>query len=116
MSRSVHATLYKVFDGELSALLDTVLAGEVVVDRDTAERLIRTIGALLHLHTQHPVDSHGRCCSCRPLRMWRWPWRRRAACSVHIALSFFLRQPPDSVLTALAEPERQGRSEILGLR
>lgn len=45
MSRSVHANLYRVFDRDLSELLDTVLAGEV-----TAERLVRTVGALVHLH------------------------------------------------------------------
>jgi len=95
--------LYRVFERELSELLDTVLAGEVVADRDTAERIIRTIGALVHLHAQHPVDAHGWCSSCRPPRM-RWP-RRRSACSVHAALSFFLRQPPDFILTALTEPE-----------
>jgi len=100
----VRATLYRVFDSELSELLDTVLAGEVVTDRATAERLIRTVGALIRLHGQHPVDSHGRCCSCRPPRRW-WLWRRRAVCSVHVALSFFLRHTPDSVHTALTEPQ-----------
>ncbi len=109
MSRSVHATLYKVFDGELSELLDTVLAGEVVADRATAERLIRTVGALVRLHGQHPIDAHGRCFSCRLPRRW-WPWRRRSVCSVHVALSFFLRQTPDSVHTALTEPEPQKAS------
>ncbi|MGH3611270.1 MAG: hypothetical protein ACRDRK_01330 [Pseudonocardia sp.] len=44
MSRSVNATLYRVFGREQSELLDTVLAGEVIADRDTAERLIRTAG------------------------------------------------------------------------
>jgi hypothetical protein len=112
VTRSVHATLYRVFDRELSKLLDTVLAGEVVADRDTAERLIRSVGALMHLHAQHPVDAHGRCASCRPPRMWWLPlWRRRSACSVHVALSFFLRQPPDFVLTALAEPEFHGANQ-----
>lgn len=109
MNRSVHATLHQVFDRELSELLDTVLAGEVVTDRDTAERLVRAVGALVRLHGQHPVDSHGRCCSCRPPRRW-WPWRRRSVCLVHVALGFFLRKTPDSVLAALAEPEPQKTS------
>jgi hypothetical protein len=38
----VHATLCRVFGDELSGLLDTVLAGEVVSGRDTAERLVRS--------------------------------------------------------------------------
>lgn len=105
MSRSVHATLYKVFDGELSELLDTVLAGEVVADRDTAERLVRTVGALVYLHGRHPIDAHGRCVLCRPPRCWWWPWPKRSTCSVHVALSFFLRQPSDFVRTALTESE-----------
>ncbi|MGH3838868.1 MAG: hypothetical protein ACRDSF_24710, partial [Pseudonocardiaceae bacterium] len=88
MSRSVHATLYQVFDGELSELLDTVLAGEVVADRDTAERLVRTVGVLVYLHGRHPIDAHGRCALCRPPRRWWRVWPKRSMCSVHVALSF----------------------------
>lgn len=86
VSRSVHATMYQVFDRELSHLLDVVLAGDVVDDRETAERLVRTVGALVHLHEQHPIDAHGRCAACV---QW-WPWRR-ATCSVRAALSYFRR-------------------------
>lgn len=107
MSRSVHATLlYRVFDRELSELLEVVLAGEVVTDRDIAERLVRTVGALVRVHAQHPVDAAGRCSSCRPPRRW-WLWRRTATCTVHVALGYFLRHTPDSVLAALTEPERR---------
>ncbi|MGH3611645.1 MAG: hypothetical protein ACRDRK_03295 [Pseudonocardia sp.] len=103
----MNATFYRVFDRELSELLDTVLAGEVIADRETAERLIGSIGALLHLRAQHPVDAHGRCSSCRSPRI-RWPWRR-SVCSVHAALSFYL-CPPDFVLTAVTEPEHDEAS------
>lgn len=56
---SVHATLYRVVDRELRHLLDTVLAGDVGADRETTELLARTVGALVRLHAQHPVDAHG---------------------------------------------------------
>ncbi|MGH3806762.1 MAG: hypothetical protein ACRDRU_09035 [Pseudonocardiaceae bacterium] len=102
MSLSVHATLYRVFGAELSELLDTVLAGEVVSDRATAERLVRSVGALAYLHERHTIDKHGRCGQCwQAPRRWRRPWPKRSTCSVHAALSFFLRQPDDFVLTAL---------------
>lgn len=108
MNQSVSKTVHRVFEQELTSLLDTVLAGEVVTDRATAERLVRTLGALVRLHGQHPVDSHGRCALCRPpRRWWWWPWRRQFPCSVHVALSFFLRQTSDSVLAALTEPQQR---------
>lgn len=100
MNLSVHATLHRVFAAELSELLDTVLAGEVA-DRATAERLVRSVGALVHLHERHPIDKHGRCGRCwTPPRRW-CPWPKRSTCSVHAALSLFLRQPDDFVLTTL---------------
>lgn len=104
VSRSVHATLYQVFDRELTHLLDVVLAGDVIEDRETAERLVRTLGALVHLHGKHPIDAHGRCTSCRPPGVRWWPWRR-AVCTVHTTLSYFLRQPPDTVINTLTEPK-----------
>jgi len=101
VSLSVHATLHRVFGAELSELLDTVLAGEVA-DRATAERLVRSVGALVYLHERHPIDAQGRCGQCwRAPRRWRRPWPKRSTCSVHTALSLFLRQPHDFVLTAL---------------
>lgn len=96
-------TLYRFFDDELSDLLDTVLAGEVVSDRATAERLVRSVGALVHLHQQHPVDARGRCGVCCPVRRWWRPWSKRSICTVHTALSFYLWQPCDSVLKALVQ-------------
>ncbi len=70
VSLSVSATLHEVHGQELVELLDTVLAGEVVADRDVAERLVRSIGALVHLHQRHRLDTHGRCTVCWPRRWW----------------------------------------------
>ncbi len=104
MSRSVCVAVYRVFGNELSELLDTVLAGEVVSDRDTAERLVRSVGALVDLHNLHRIDRRGRCGLCWPVqRRWWWPWSRRSTCTVHTALSFHLRQPSKFVLTTLTE-------------
>ncbi len=89
----MHTMLYRFFDDELANLLDTVLAGEVVADRATAERLVRSVGALAHLHTQHPIDTRGRCEVCCPPRHWWRRWPRRSTCTVHTALSFYLWQP-----------------------
>lgn len=93
---AVPATLHEMYGQELAELLDTVLAGEVVTDRDIAERLVRSIGALEHLHQRHRLDTHGRCAVCRPRRRW-CPWPpKRSTCTVHAALSFFLQQPGKS--------------------
>lgn len=100
MSRSAYVAVHRVFGNELSELLDTVLGGEVVSDRDTAERLVRSVGALVDLHARHRIDRQGRCGVCWPVpRSWWWPWRRRSTCTVHAALSFHLRQPSNFILT-----------------
>ncbi len=97
MNHSVHATMYRFFDDELSGLLDMVLSGDVVSDRAAAERLVRSVGALVHLHKRHPIDARGRCTLCWPVpRRWWRPWPSRSTCSVHAALSFYLRHPPTS--------------------
>lgn len=104
---SVRTTLYRVFDEELSDLLDLVLAGEVISDRATADRLARSVGALAHLHGQHAIDGRGRCALCWSIpRRWWYPWRKRSTCTVHAALCFFLRQPSDFVLSALDSAPR----------
>lgn len=101
-------TLYRVFDEELSDLLDTVLAGEVISDRVTAERLVRSVGALVSLHGRHPIDARGRCALCWsiPRRWWR-PWPQRSTCTVHAALCFFLRSPSNFVASALDEQSKR---------
>lgn len=92
--RPVHATLYEAYGRELGVLLDELLAGEVVSDRVTAERLVRAVGTLQRLHDRHRLDRHGRCAICWPMpRTWWRPWPKRSICTVHAALTFFLRQP-----------------------
>ena len=104
MNRSVPQTLHCVFAQELTSLLDTILAGEAVSDRATAERLVRALGALSHVHQRHVIDAYGRCQVCWGIgrRSWR-PWPRRTECSVHAALSFFLHQQPGHVLSVPAD-------------
>jgi hypothetical protein len=63
---------------ELASLQDLAL---VIDGRDTAERLIRVVGAVVALHDQHAVDTRGRCRHCRPTR--RVAWWRRHPCTVH---------------------------------
>jgi hypothetical protein len=100
MSPSVHATLYQVHGHELAELLDLLLAGEVVTDRTTAERLIRTVGALLRLHGWHQPDNHGHCglCWTPPRHPWR-PWPTRSACTVHNALGSYFPRPTRQTAT-----------------
>lgn len=91
----MHTTLYKAHGRELSELLDELLAGEVVSDRVTAERLVRAVGTLQRLHDRHWLDRHGRCTVCWPIpRTWWRPWLKRSICTVHVALSSFLQQQP----------------------
>lgn len=110
MSLLVPATLHEAYSQELAELLDTLLAGEVVTDRDIAERLVRSIGALMHLHQQHRLGAHSRCGICWPRRRW-CPWPpKRFTCTVHAALGFFLRQPSDLIITALTDQSVQASS------
>jgi hypothetical protein len=104
VSPSVYATLYEKYGQELSELLELILNGEVVSDRVTAERLVRSVGALLQLHGKHRLDSRGRCAVCwsAPRTWWRL-WRKRSACTVHTTLRFHMRQPERFIWAALGD-------------
>lgn len=99
---------YRVFHGELSDVLDTVLAGDIIADRAVAERVVRWLGVVVCLHERHGIDERGRCAVCWavPRRWWR-PWPRRSTCTVYSALSFFLRQPTESVLATIEDQPKQ---------
>ncbi len=65
-------------------------------------QVVRVVGVLVRLHQSHQVDEQGRCSICWPVpRTWWRPWPRRSACTVHTALSFYLRQPDRFVLAAI---------------
>jgi len=104
MGYSAHVTRYRVFHGELSNLLDLVLAGDIVADQITAERLVRAMGTLVHLQEQHCIDKRGRCAVCWtvPCRWWR-PWPKRSTCTVHEVFNFFFRQPTEKILAAIED-------------
>jgi hypothetical protein len=92
---------YQAYGRELAELLELVLAGDLVADRAAAERLVCSLGALVRLQQCHRVDEHGRCSTCRSApRAW-WPWPKRITCTVHSALSFYLRQPERFVLSVI---------------
>jgi hypothetical protein len=67
---------------DLTDLRDLAL---VVDERETAERLLRIIGALAALSERHAVDRRGRCAMCRPAR--RLLPRRRRDCTVYATLA-----------------------------
>jgi hypothetical protein len=83
-------TLYAAYGRELAELLEQVLAGDLVADRAVAERLVRSLEALVWLQQRHRVDEHGRCLLPRT---WWWPWPKRTTCTVHSALGLYLGQP-----------------------
>lgn len=92
--------------GSLRSCWIKIVAGEVpavVVDQATAERwLFRLAGALMRLQERHRVDEHGQCSICWPVpRTWWRPWLRRATCTVHTALGFYLGQPERFVFPAI---------------
>jgi len=69
---------------ELARLHDLAL---IVDDQDSAEQLIRVVGAVIALYDRHAVDDRGRCALCRPTRrVW---WRRCHACTVHDAFTTY---------------------------
>lgn len=104
MSSSVHATRHRMFHDELSDVLDIVLTGEVIDDRATAERVVRSLGVVVDLHQRHSIDARGRCRVCWPVPpRWWYPWPRRSTCTVYTALNFWLRQPVESVLAAIED-------------
>jgi hypothetical protein len=108
VSYSVHATRYRMFHDELSDLLDRVLTGEIIDDRATAERVVRSLGVVVDLHERHRIDENGWCgvCWAVPRRWWR-PWPRRSTCTVYSALDFFLRQRTEAVLAAIEDRPKQ---------
>lgn len=91
-SSSAHTTpQYQVVEDELRALTDTLLTGEVVLDRAASEELVRVLGAVVSLHADHRVDRHGRCSICRPARRSRWSRSaKHDVCSVYTALNVHL--------------------------
>ncbi|MGH3776481.1 MAG: hypothetical protein ACRDRR_12255 [Pseudonocardiaceae bacterium] len=94
---------HDMYGKEIARLLDQVLASDLVSDRAAVERqVVRVVGVLVRLHQSHQVDEQGRCSICWPVpRTWWRPWPRRSACTVHTALSFYLRQPDRFVLAAI---------------
>jgi hypothetical protein len=66
----------------LDGLQDLAL---IVEDRETAERLIRVVGALAALCELHAADDRGRCPLCRPAR--RIVRRRAHRCTVQEAFT-----------------------------
>ncbi len=76
---------------ELENLAERIGAGDGVLDRAAAERLLRILGAVVSLHDMHQVDNRGNCSSCRTrARSWLHPRSVDNACSVHAALSLYL--------------------------
>lgn len=81
MNTSTCTARYRRPHEELSRLVETVLAGEVVRDRPTAERLVRFLGAVTSLHERHVIDQSGRCTMCWSPPRWLQPWPRRRVCA-----------------------------------
>jgi hypothetical protein len=61
--------------------------GLVVNDRETAETLMRIVGAVTELYDLHAFDKHGRCRRCRPIR--RGFARGRHTCTVYQAMATY---------------------------
>lgn len=92
---TLHGVRYRLLTEHLADLLDTLLAGEIVNDRATAERLVRLVSAATSLNERHAVDGRGRCTVCREASTWRWRlWQQRLSCSVYETLSQHMTQPP----------------------
>ncbi len=96
--------LHEAYGRELAELLERVLAGDLVADRTAAEGLVRSLGVLVRLQERHRVDTHGRCSTCQsvPRAGWRL-WPKRVPCTVHSALSFYLRQPDWAMLSVITD-------------
>lgn len=82
---------HRAIGSELNSIVDTLVPGESVLNREDAERLLRVLGAVALLHRMHGVDRNGRCtiCSTKSTRLWG-ARPARDVCSVHSALSLHL--------------------------
>ncbi len=74
---------------ELENLAERIGAGDGMLDRTSAEQLLRVLGAFASLRDIHQVDDRGNCSSCRT-RSWRHPRSVPNGCSVHAALRLYL--------------------------
>lgn len=85
------AERYRAIGSELQSIVDTLVPGETILNREDAERLLRVLGAVALLHRMHSVDRQGRCtiCSTKSARLWGTR-QARDMCSVHSALSLHL--------------------------
>lgn len=81
---------YRVVGAELQRLTDTLATGETVLDRESAERLIRILGGVSLLHRMHRVDRNGHCTICRARHKFWQPGTRHDICSVYAALSLHI--------------------------
>jgi hypothetical protein len=92
---------YHAVGAELKDLAEAVAPGDITLDRESAERLLRMLGALELLHRIHRVDSQGRCQICRTKPRLHWPPSSRPdVCSVYAALNLYMGR------SLLATPER----------
>jgi hypothetical protein len=77
--------LHDTYGRELAGLLERVLTGDLATDWVSVERqVVSALEASVQLYEEHQVDEQGRCLICREAR---WPWPRRAACTVHAAFA-----------------------------
>lgn len=81
---------YRVVSAELQRLTDTLATGETVLDRESAERLLRILGGVSLLHRMHRVDRNGHCAICRAKHKFWQPGTRHDMCSVYAALSLHM--------------------------
>lgn len=94
---------HKAYRQELAALLELVLAAQLVDNWAAVERLVvQVVGAQSRMLEEHAVDERGRCSICRATpRAWWWPWPQRVPCTVYSALGFDPHHPGRSVLSTL---------------
>ncbi len=55
-----------------------------------SEHMLRVLGAMAEILTQHPVDDMGRCAACRHHGVFLRA-RHRTPCVIHDAFSLFLK-------------------------
>ncbi|PZS08918.1 MAG: hypothetical protein DLM55_07530 [Acidimicrobiales bacterium] len=87
---------------ELENLAERIGAGDGMLDRTSAEQLLRVLGAVASLRDIHQIDNRGNCSSCRT-RSWRHLRSVPKGCSVHAALRLYLGR---------SGPTRGGRARL----
>lgn len=106
---NAHQTSHRLMRQELYATLRAII-DSARIGSEIDPNQLRTSAALYVLLRAHPVDTRGRCRSCRG--RGGLPGRRRRVCRVYLAARYYLHQPDNVVLRHVATELEQQFTDV----